>query len=345
MHYQNPRENQIAYVLEGFDKNWHYIPASDEYINFNNIPHGTYMLRIRGSNSDNIWSEDIKQLEIVVLPRWYQTWWAKLVFALLVVFLLSGVMILILHRQSLKHLLKIEKIEKENLKELNEEKLRFFTNISHELRTPLTLTIAPIEDLIQQDELEEKYLRKQLNLAHRNAKILIRLINQIIDIRRLNAGKLNLEAAQQDLSILLREVVNNFEAFKTDKNIKLSLELGNRPFTFSYDAQKMEQIINNLLSNAFKFTPDRGAIRISIKRSTHNFGKDELEPCVELLVFNEGKEIPEDQLENIFTRFHKIDSSSEGSGIGLSFTRSLVELTMDRSLQNQFRVKVFSSEY
>ncbi len=112
MHYQNPRENQIAYVLEGFDKNWHYIPASDEYINFNNIPHGTYMLRIRGSNSDNIWSEDIKQLEIVVLPRWYQTWWAKLVFALLVVFLLSGVMILILHRQSLKHLLKIEKIEK-----------------------------------------------------------------------------------------------------------------------------------------------------------------------------------------------------------------------------------------
>ena len=207
-------------------------------------------------------------------------------------------MALILHRQSLKHLLKIEKIEIENLKELNEAKLRFFTNISHELRTPLSLTIAPIEKLILKEDFTESYVRQQLNLAHRNAKLLIRLINQIIDFRRLNAGKLILEPQYADIAQLIKEVVNNFEVFKTEKRINLSLNLPEKPLYIWYDPQKMEQIFYNLLSNAFKFTPAGGKIIISIIEPEASDNEKKKEERIKLMVYNDGKDIPEEKLED-----------------------------------------------
>lgn len=326
IHYQNPQENMAEYLLEGYDKNWNLIPASSGQITFNNLPHGSYLLKLRGRNSDNTWSDDTRELKINILPPWWKTLFARFIFLSLILSVVAGIMALILHRQSLKHLLKIEKIEIENLKELNEAKLRFFTNISHELRTPLSLTIAPIENLILKEDFSEPFVRKQLNLAHRNAKLLIRLINQIIDFRRLNAGKLTLEPQYADITRLLEEVVMNFEVFKTEKRINLSLNLPEKPLYLWYDPQKMEQIFYNLLSNAFKFTPAGGKIIISIIEPEASDNEEKKEERLKLMVYNDGKDIPEEKLEKIFERFYKIDHSSEGSGIGLSFTKSLVEL-------------------
>ena len=326
-HYQNPKENMAEYILEGFNKGWTTIPASGEFLTFNNLPHGTYTLKIRGRNSDNVWSEEIKELKIIILPPWWKTWWAKMIFLTLVISFIAGIMALILHRQSLRHLLKIEKIEFENLKELNEAKLRFFTNVSHELRTPLSLTIAPIENLILRKDFSEIYVRKQLNLAHRNAKLLIRLINQIIDFRRLNAGKLSLELQYADITQMLKEVARNFEVFQSEKRINLSLNVPEESFYFWFDSQKMEQVLYNLLSNAFKFTPAGGNIIITLKQEFDDNSDDEyIRKRIKLMVYNDGNEIPEKQIDKIFERFYKIDNNSEGSGIGLSFTKSLVEL-------------------
>lgn len=339
IHFQDPKDNMAEYFLEGYDKNWNLIPASTGFVTFSNLPHGRYTLKLRGCNSDNTWSEELKELEIIILPPWWQTWWAKLMFFLILLSLIAGIMILILHRQSFQHLLKIEKIELENLKELNEEKLRFFTNISHELRTPLSLTIAPIENLILKQDFSRPFVLKQLNLAHRNAKFLIRLINQIIDFRRLNAGKLKLEPELMDISMLIQEVIKNFEVFQIEKKIILSLNLPDKPFFISCDPQKMEQIFYNLLSNAFKFTPYGGTIEITIQKTSIDFNHNGQNQWLEMIVYNEGKEIPENQLDKIFERFHKIDNKTEGSGIGLSYTKSLVELHEGKIIAESVRHK------
>jgi signal transduction histidine kinase/ligand-binding sensor domain-containing protein/DNA-binding response OmpR family regulator len=326
IHYMNPGENVAEYILEGFDKTWNTIRASSEYITWNNLQHGTYTLLLRGRNPDNAWSQDVKELRIVIPPPWFKTWWAKLMFLVFLMAVITGIMMLILHRQSLKHLLKIEKLEFEKLKELNEEKLRFFTNISHELRTPLSLTIAPIEEIITRNDYSEPYARKQLSIAYRNAKLLLRLIAQIIDFRRLNAGKLAFEPKKDDIAGLVKEITGNFEFLRKQKNINIVLNMPDEPLFFTFDRQKMEQIIYNLISNAFKFTPTGKniIITLSIKEVIKNKGP--LKRGVELSVYNDGVEIPRDQLQRIFERFYKIDQNSEGSGIGLSLTKSLVEL-------------------
>lgn len=326
IHYVNPGENMVEYVLEGFDKTWTSSPASVKYLTWNNLPPGEYTLRLKGGNADNVWTREVKELKIVILPPWYKTLLAKILVFLVLISAIVGIMMLVLHRQSLKHLLKIEKLEFERLKELNEEKLRFFTNISHELRTPLSLTIAPIEDIIARNDYSESYTRKQLSLAYRNARLLIRLITQIIDFRKLNAGKLKLEAEYSDFIILLRNVVNNFEAFKIEKNIQFSLIIPEEPYYLWFDIQKMEQILYNLLSNAFKFVRHNGSIEIRISTVQDSKSARFESGLMELVVYNDGEEIPDDQLDKIFERFHKVNSRSEGSGIGLSFTRSLVEL-------------------
>jgi signal transduction histidine kinase/ligand-binding sensor domain-containing protein/DNA-binding response OmpR family regulator len=326
IHYMNPGENMVEYILEGFDKTWNTIRASSEYITWNNLQHGTYILRLRGKNPDNAWSQDVKELRIVIPPPWFKTWWAKLLFIICLMAVITGIMMLILHRQSLKHLLKIEKLEFEKLKELNEEKLRFFTNISHELRTPLSLTIAPIEEIITRDDYSEPYARKQLSLAYRNARLLLRLIAQIIDFRRLNAGKLAFEPKRDDIAGLIKEIIENFEFFRKQKNINFVLNLPDEPLFFTFDRQKMEQIIYNLISNAFKFTPPGKNISLSLSIKEEMKNKKPVQKGIQLSVYNDGEEIPRDQLQRIFERFYKIDQNSEGSGIGLSLTKSLVEL-------------------
>ncbi|MCK4745992.1 MAG: hypothetical protein KAT15_03115, partial [Bacteroidales bacterium] len=200
IHFQYPGDNLVEYYLEGFDDLPSVIEASTGRVTFNNLENGQYHLRVRAGNSDDVWAENYTTLEINILPPWYKTRWAMAIFLLIGISLLTGLIRLLLRRQSLAHELRIEKIEKRNMKELNESKLRFFTNVSHEFRTPLCLTVGPIDNLLRERENGDYRLRQQLGMASRNAKLLLRLVDQIIDFRRLEAGKIKLQAMEMDMN-------------------------------------------------------------------------------------------------------------------------------------------------
>jgi len=326
-HYQSPAENTVEYYLEGYSMNWVKVPASIGYASFSNLPAGDYILKVRASNSDNFWMTESEELIIEILPPWWETTVARIVILLLILAFITLIMLLLLHRQALKLSLRLDKVEMEKMNELNESKLRFFTNISHDLRTPLSLTVAPIEDLLRKKEAPHHHIKKQLTLAYRNAKLLMKLVNQIVDFRKMNAEKIKLVFTEMDFAQFIDQQVRNFEFLRNKKDIELHINLPDKPFPLWFDPNKMEQVIYNLLSNAFKYTARDGTIFISLNKTIQEGidGKIHSEYAL-LTVFNEGSSIPDDQLETIFERFYKIDQSKEGSGIGLALTKSLIEL-------------------
>ena len=328
IHFEGPEENKISYLLEGYDKDWITIPASEKYVNYSNLSHGTYTLRVLGINSDNFPSESERSLTITITPPWWKEWYSILGGILILISIIGVVIFLMLHRAVLQHNLQLEKMEKENIELINESKLKFFTDISHELRTPLSLVIAPLEDLTdERNGYEKDYFRKQSRLILRNAKLLKRLIDQIIDFRKANVGKLSLCPEEHDIGAFLREIVQHFEIYQTDKKNKLIHNIPEEPVMVWFDPQKMEKVIYNLLSNAFKHASHNGIIIISLdevrkKTDYHTHPVD----GVSISVYNEGELISDEKIDRIFERFYQTDNLSEGSGIGLAITKSLVEL-------------------
>ncbi|WP_372949062.1 two-component regulator propeller domain-containing protein [Mariniphaga sp.] len=317
LHFQHPENNSIFYTLEGFHDNWLTVPASLRYIYLSNVPPGTYRLRARTISSDRIMSDDEKSLIVEITPPWYRTWFAFILYGIVVVALTFGFIFVLVNRQKLIYQKKIDKLTIEN----NENKMMFLTNIAHELRTPLSLIIAPVEDLVTNLQVDYQW-KNHLQLISRNSHYLLRLINQIIDFRKLNAGKLTFQPQQADIVRVVKDVVLNFKGFESSRNISLQVNIPSEPLIFSFDVQKMEEVLYNLISNAFKHTPDNHSIVVSLSFKE----KHESDNHVLITVFNEGKEIEEFERSKIFERFYKIDDKSEGAGIGLSFAKSLVEM-------------------
>ncbi|MFC2080022.1 response regulator [Bacteroidota bacterium] len=327
IHFQYPDENKIEYHLEGFSQLPTTIDANLKQIVFTNLKEGTYTLNVKVGNSDDVWTNNFESLDIVILPPWYRTKIAIIVFTLLLLSIVFFLVRLLLKRQALEHELRIEKIEKSNQNELNEAKLRFFTNVSHEFRTPLSLTLGPIENLLRDKKNCDVKMRKQLELASRNAKLLMRLIDQVIDFRRLDAGKIKLKAAEQNIEKILKSVLNNFEPLFKEKEIEIFSTYSEEDINLWIDAQKIEQVLYNILSNAFKYVPREGAIAISLSRTDtipNHPGLDGKWACIS--IYNDGKQIPEDDLRKVFERFYKVDNAQLGSGIGLAYSKSLVDL-------------------
>jgi len=326
IHFQFPGDNRIEYFLEGFSERPSRLDASAGRVTFNNLNHGQYKLRMRAGNSDGVWSGSNEILEIIILPPWYKTRLAVAIFVLLGIAILAGLILLLLHRQSLSHELKIEKIEKRNLGELNESKLRFFTNVSHEFRTPLSLTVGPIDNLLRECDASDFRLRKQLGMASRNAKLLLRLIDQIIDFRRLEAGKIKLKAMEMDMNPFIQTIVDNFEPLQKEKDVGVYVNYPDDPVNLWFDPQKIEQVLYNLLSNAFKHVQRGGSIAVTLSRTNHAPGNKEAGSWAQISVYNDGKTIAENELPRVFERFYKVDDLQLGSGIGLAYARSLVDL-------------------
>ena len=329
IHYENPSENMVEYMLEGFDNEFARIQAKQGFVRYTNLNPGDYNLRMRAGNSDDVWMDYYKELEIIVLPPWWLTIFAKLMFLMLTILVFSGITYLLLHRERLRHSLTIEKMEKETLKELNESKLRFFTNISHEFRTPLTLILGPLEASLEKIKDKDYFIAKQLKTAIRNSDILLRLVNQIIDFRQLAAGKLSLRVERKDIGKFILEIISSFDSMREEKNINLDVTVPENSIKIYFDPAKLEQIMYNLLSNAIKYTYNEGNIMISCELKNMDISHKGISQeyfCIH--VFNDGKEIPEDKQEKIFERFYTLSESSIGSGIGLGLTKSLVELHM-----------------
>lgn len=320
IHYQNPRGNWIIYKLDGYDKDWRKIPAYFGNVYYSNLPAGFYKLRIKAINSDNVISSAEKVIEIEVKPPWYFTWYVITIFIIITVATLVGIGFIVINRQRLIYETKIDKLKLDNA----ESKMKFLTNIAHGLKTPLSLVIAPTEDLIHNYKDIKKEWRDHLNLIHRNSNYLLKLINQIIDFRKLNSGKLKLNLKNTDLVELIREVVFNFKSFEDNKHIRIKLDIPFNSLIVNIDPQKIEEVLYNLISNAFKHTRENGQILVSLEETEKPtyLSKD----FIKITVFNEGKIISEYDQVKIFERFYKIDEKNEGAGIGLSFSQSLVEL-------------------
>jgi CheY-like chemotaxis protein/AraC-like DNA-binding protein len=203
--------------------------------------------------------------------------------------------------------------------------MRFLTNIAHELRTPLSLVIAPIEDMKKNYTSIDGKWKEYLDLIYRNSNYLMTLINQIIDFRKLNSGKLQLVLQATDVVLLVKEVVSNFKGLESRRKTNLQVEVPNASVMINIDRQKMEEVIYNLLSNAFKHTSEYHLIKVSLKIISGEVAGEEKEQ-LRITVFNEGKDISDEHKEKIFERFYKVNENIEGAGIGLSFSKSLVEL-------------------
>ncbi len=321
LHYQYPRGNKVMYKLVGYDQKWNTTPGFYDGIYYSNLPSGKYTLKVKSVSSDNQVASDIKTLHIEILRPWYGTWYMIIIFVSVALLLISGLFFMIVNRQRLMYNQEIDKLTIEN----SESKMAFLTNIAHGLKTPLSLVIAPIDDLVNNYREIKPEWKNHLLLVQRNANYLLKLINQIVDFRKLHAGKLKLYIQKTDIVKIIKDVVTNFKSFENSQHVKLFLEIPFDSFIISIDAQKIEEVLYNLISNAFKHTPKKHQITVSM-RTVHPVVNGEESKKLKITVFNEGPVVDAKDKTKIFERFYKVDEKLEGAGIGLSFSKSLIEL-------------------
>lgn len=318
-HYQYPEGNMIRYKLDGYNERWITVPAANKYIYFSKLPDGKYTLHINALSSDNVKASQERVLQIHILPPWYRTWYTTTIFLLLFITMIGGVFFRYINRQRISFQKKLDEVTFQS----NENKMKFLTNIAHELRTPLSLVIAPIEDLMKNYTTIEPKWKNHISLIYRNSNYLLTLINQIIDFRKLNAGKLQLNLQTVDLVSLVKDVAANFKGLESRRKTNLQVIVPDKSMFVKLDSQKIEEVLYNLLSNAFKHTNENQSIVVSLELISET-GDNKQQ--IKITVFNEGKDISDEDKVKIFERFYKVSEKVEGAGIGLSFSKSLVEM-------------------
>ena len=321
LHYSNPRGNKYAFKLEGFDDTWVYTDASRRIASYANLEPGHYTFKVISSNSDGVWNLKPAMLSIVVKPPFWASTWAYILYGLIVL----GI-IYIYHYYSTKFArlqskLAYESLIREKENELHQSKLHFFTNISHEIKTPLTLILAPIERLSELF-LENKAVQEQLMAMKSSGDRLLKLVNQLLDFRKLETGNAELNPQKNDIVAFINKVIEPFRLLAEMKNISLEFVNPVNSFSFYFDDDKLEKVIANLLSNALKFTPASGWIKVKLNREGIN-GAD----WAVIEVINIGKGISDSDQDRIFKPFQQGSGKREGgTGLGLAYSKSLIEL-------------------
>lgn len=322
--FKNPEKNRYAYMLEGFDKEWHYVDANHRYAYYTNLRSGTYRFLVKGTNENSFMGEQPEILHIKVLPPLYATWWAYCLYFLIICLILWITFRIFRYKLEIKEALKLEQIEHAKSEELAQEKLKFFTNISHELLTPLSLITCSVE------ELRLKYNSKDsvFNVMKTNIQRLNRLLEQILEFRKAENGGLKLTVSFGDIGSFITKICNdNFLILGKSKNIELIIENPKPHIPGWFDKDKVDKIIYNLLSNAFKYNKINGKVKITL--SPEGAVSDFEYKRLTVTVGNTGIGISEKHIHSIFQRFYEInykDSEKRGNGIGLSLTKNLVEL-------------------
>ncbi|MFD1616290.1 two-component regulator propeller domain-containing protein [Gelatiniphilus marinus] len=320
--FSQPNKNQYAYKLEGFDKDWNYI-GNKKSATYTNLDSGDYVFKVKASNNDGLWNEKGAAISINILPAPWLTWWAYLLYAIILTALALVIRKLALMRIKERNELKQERLEKERIEEVNKLKLELFTNISHDFRTPLTLILGPLERLLKTEN-KDNFVKKQHQIMYRNASALMELINQLLDFRKSESGKLLLSASQNNIVPFVKNIKLAFDDLARAKKIDFSLTYNAKDIEVWFDQTKLKKIIFNLLSNAFKFTPEGGKIQIDISVSGKS-NKSKTNNWVKLKVTDNGRGIPKASRKFIFDRFYQLGERS-GTGIGLSLAKNLVEL-------------------
>ncbi|GJM34961.1 MAG: hybrid sensor histidine kinase/response regulator [Saprospiraceae bacterium] len=326
-----PEKNRFEYRLTNYVDQW-VQDGNHGSANFVNIPAGEYVFEVRASNNDGVWQDTPARLPIVIKQFWYKSNIALALYLLAILIIIMQIVRFYRERLKLKKALLIEKIKHEHEEQLNEMKLRFFTNISHEFRTPLTLIDWPIKNLLKSKNFSFEE-RDQLEIVKRNTNRLLQLISQILDLRKVEEGQVKLNISKIELVDFIKEIIFNFSEEAKSKNISFSFTHEMEQCKIETDKDKLDKIIYNLLSNAFKYTPANGKIEVSLQESDRaqsnnyfsnqlSFGKLENEDFVEIMVTDSGMGIDSDDLPNIFNRFEqgkreKIREDSTGIGLSL----------------------------
>lgn len=310
--YTNPSNIQYAYMLDGFEKEWTY---ADKQTNatYTNLPKGHYVFKVRSTNSDGVWVDNIRTLNIVVLPSFWETPWAYILYVLVILSIIFVAVYILFTIYRLKHEVSVEQ-------QVSDIKLRFFTNISHELRTPLTLIAGPVEYVLQNPKLTDD-VREQLVVVEKNTNRMLRLVNQILDFRKIQNKKMKMQVQRVNVVAFTRKIMDNFESLAEEHSIDFFLEAEKHELYLWVDVDKFEKIVFNLLSNAFKYTPNGKMITVFIRED---------EGTVSIGVQDQGIGIAENKKNSIFVRFENLVDKNlfnqASTGIGLSLVKELVEM-------------------
>lgn len=317
----HPNRNiRYQYRLDGFDADWNDV-GSQTSATYTNLHEGDYTFRVRAAIGNSPWSAP-RTVHIEVLPPWYRRWYTYLLYGLSIVGLLYALRRIIRIRERLKADVRVKQIERDTIQALDDAKTSFFTNISHEFRTPLTLILAPLEKLTQETGFEPR-LQHQFQTIQRNAQRLLRLVNQLLDLSKLESGSLVPDVSRNDVVRFTERIVSSFEELAESKHVALRFKANFDAFEGFFDPDILEKITYNLLSNAFRFTPEGGEVRVAL---TIEPG----EPACTLTVADTGVGIPDEAIGHIFERFYQGNGQQtrkkSGTGVGLALTRELVEL-------------------
>jgi len=324
--YRNIKQIRYKYKLEGFDKQWIELPPGNRKITFSNLPPGKYIFKITSSNIDNTWSNNIKSLKITVLPPWWKTNIAYISYIIIFIFINYLIYNFISSKARLKSQIWYEKMKARKIEQLNAMKFQFFTNISHELKTPLSLILDPLEK-ITKGLIKPGDINYYHTLMLRNARRISKLINQLLDFQRIEAKSLTLDLTKDNIVNFIKSVYDSFAPIAIYRNIKYAFKSNVKKLIAEFDSDKLEKILYNLISNAFKYSYDDGTISVElifIKNNDNNSG------ILELIVTDNGIGIPEDSIDKIFEPFYQLKLpaglKNEGTGIGLAHTKELVDI-------------------
>ncbi len=332
LNYVHGDKNQYAYFMNGIDKEWVYAGNQRE-VSYKNLPPGEYVFYVKASNNDGIWNETPAKLVIIIKPPLWLTTFAKIIYGLLIIFIIFFFRQRLLTREREKREQELKKAENEKQIEISNLKMKFFTNIAHEFRTPLTLITAPLENILGHSS--DERVRSQAKLIQKNTQRLLRLVNQLMSLRRVQTGHLELQAKENDMIRFVQDIFNTFLYQADKKEITYRFTSDYNDLKTWFDQDKLDKILYNLISNAFKHTPAKGSIHIRICKALRNDftslpTEDDdrsVSEFVRIDIEDSGIGIPQQAKEEIFTRFYSTDSlEGDGTGIGLAITKELVEL-------------------
>ncbi|WP_170312623.1 two-component regulator propeller domain-containing protein [Spirosoma agri] len=335
LNYANPQKQQYAYQLDGYNKNWMPTAHGQRTANFANLPAGTYTFRVKASNDDGVWSLRPATLQFVILPPWWRSWWAYALYALLI----GGAFVLYRRieraKQALKNELVLEQFRVEKEKEVTDAKLRFFTNVSHELRTPLTLILGPIEELASSGSGTLDSVKDKIMLMHQQTRKLLNLVNQLMDFRKVESGHVTLRASRGNVVAFLTEIYLIFTLKAEESQLDYAMEAPSETIPMYFDRDKLEIILINLLSNAFKYTPEGGKVRILVSAVGSSAeparfrGTTLVDNYLQLTVRDWGVGMNADDIDKIFDPYYQASHTETmrmmGTGIGLSLVKQFVE--------------------
>ncbi|MDH6312114.1 ligand-binding sensor domain-containing protein/signal transduction histidine kinase/DNA-binding response OmpR family regulator [Parabacteroides sp. PFB2-10] len=312
--YNAPDKNQYKYKLEGFDKEWNYV-GNQRKATYTNLPAGSYIFHVMGTNSDGVWNEKEKTLHIVIHPPFWLTTWAYTLYAILFFGVLGYIIYFIRQRAEKNHRRRLRILQHEKEKELQEAKINFFTFVAHEIRTPVSLIIGPLEKIMENTGTMPDVIRDSFNIIDRNSQRLLSLVNQLLDFRKAEEGAFIIQFAQHAMYELLQNVYIRFRPLAEQKSIAITFDMEDHDLKATVDAEAVTKIVSNLLTNAIKHARSKIAIRC--------YAEDK---HVIITVFDDGEGIIPEEQEGIFRPFYQVEKNKKpGTGIGLSLVKLLTD--------------------